>query len=123
MPEKSPRKARKSARPRKNPLPLVLLGLGGLLLLALAVLSLTQPPEAAAPTATALVSDAISAPRISLEEAFQALENGEAVFLDVRSAEAFELNHITGAVNIPENELPTRLAELEENDWIITYCT
>lgn len=123
MPEKASRKARKTARQRKNPLPLVLLGLGGLLLIALAVVSLTRPPAATTPTAPAPASDARSVPRVGLEEALQAYEKGEAVFLDVRSAESFQLLRITGAVNIPGNELPARLAELDKNDWIIPYCT
>ncbi len=123
MPEKSPRKARKTARSQKNSLPLVLLGLGGLLLIALAVIFLNQAPAAAPPTVSAPASDTRSAPRVGLEEALQALENGDAVLLDVRSAESFQLKHVTGAVNIPENELPTRLAELNKNDWIIPYCT
>lgn len=123
MPEKTSRKARKIARQRKNPLPLILLGLGGLLLIALAVVILTQPPAATMPTAPAPASDTRSVPRVGLEEALQALQNDEAVFLDVRSAESFQLLHITGALNIPENELPARLSELDKNDWIIPYCT
>ncbi len=123
MPEKSSRKARKIARAQKNPLPLVLLGLGGLLLIALAVIFLNQSPAAAPPTAPAPASDTRSIARVGLEEAYQALENGEAVFLDVRSAESFGLKRITGAVNIPENELLNRLADLDKNDWIIPYCT
>lgn len=123
MPEKASRKARKTARQRKNPLPLMLLGLGGLLLIALAVIFLNQSPAAAPPTAPAPASDTGSVPRVGLEEAYQAFENDEAVFLDARSAEAFQLLHLTGAVNIPEYELSTRLAELDKNDWIIPYCT
>lgn len=118
MPEKTSRKARKTARQQKNSLPLVLLGLGGLLLIALAVVSLTRPPAATTPA-----SDTRSVPRVGLEEALQAYEQGEAVFLDVRSAESFALQHITGAVNLPENELPARINELNKNAWIIPYCT
>jgi len=125
MPEKSSRKIRKSARSQKTPLPLIFLGIGGLLLVALAVIFLTQQPATATPTppAPAPASDTRFAPRVGLEEALQAFENGDAVLLDVRSAESFGLKRITGAVNIPENELPTRLAELDKNDWIIPYCT
>lgn len=120
MPEKTSRKARKTARPRKNPLPLVLLVIGGFLLIALAVVSLTQTPATTPPTPT---SDTRSVPRVTLEEALQAFQNGEAAFLDVRSAESFDLLHITGALNIPEYELSTRLTELTPSDWIIPYCT
>ncbi|GAB4494677.1 MAG: hypothetical protein Fur0016_23830 [Anaerolineales bacterium] len=118
MPEKTSRKARKTVRQQKNSLPLVLLGLGGLLLITLAVVFLTRPPAATTPA-----SDTRSVPRVGLEEALQAYEKGEAVFLDVRSAESFNLLRISGAVNIPENELLTRLSELDKNNWIIPYCT
>ncbi len=119
MPEKASRQARKTAHLRKNPLPLVLLALGGLLLIALAVISLTQPPATTPPTP---ISDTRSVPRVTLEEAFQAYQKGQAVFLDVRSAESFDLLRITGAVNIPANELPARISELDKNAWIIPYC-
>lgn len=123
MPEKAFRKTRKTARQRKNPLPLVLLGLGGLLLIALAIVFLTQQPAAATPTATPAAPNTSAVPRVSLDEAKQALETGEAVFLDARSATAFDLKRIAGAVNIPENEIAARMTELDKNDWIIPYCT
>lgn len=123
MPDKASRKARKTVRQRKNPLPLILLGIGGFLLILLAVVFFTQQSTPAALTASAPASDTRSIVRVGLEEAYQALENGEAVFLDVRSAESFGLKRITGAVNIPENELLNRLADLDKNDWIIPYCT
>jgi hypothetical protein len=31
--------------------------------------------------------------------------------------------HISGALNLPEGELPGPLAEMEPSTWIITYCT
>lgn len=121
MPEKPRRKPAKTARPQKNPLPFALLGLGGFLLIMLAAFLLTRP--SATPPAATVPADTRSVPRVSLEEARQALERGEAIFLDVRSAESFRLKRITGAVNIPENELPNRLGELEKSAWIIPYCT
>lgn len=123
MPEKAPRKARKTARQQRNPLPLIFIGLGGVLLITLAIVFLTQQTTPATPAAPTPVSDTRSVPRVGLEEALQALENGEAVFLDARSAESFKLLRITGAVNIPEYELSTRLAELDKTAWIIPYCT
>lgn len=61
--------------------------------------------------------------RISLEEAKQAFDEGKAVFLDVRDAAAYASSHIQGAENISLSELPSRMAELDKNDWIVTYCT
>jgi 3-mercaptopyruvate sulfurtransferase SseA len=59
--------------------------------------------------------------RISIEEAKQAFENGEAIFVDVRDPESFVAGHISGAVSIPLTELPDRLDELSMNALIIPY--
>ena len=61
--------------------------------------------------------------RVSVEEAKAAFDSGTAVFVDVRSAEAYQAAHISGSVNIPSEELEARLGELDKTEWIITYCT
>jgi rhodanese-related sulfurtransferase len=61
--------------------------------------------------------------RVSIDEAKAALDSGSALFVDVRSAEAYQASHISGAVNIPSEELEARLGELDKAQWIITYCT
>ena len=61
--------------------------------------------------------------RINIEDAKAAWNSGTAVFLDVRDADAFEASRITGAENIPLADLPSHLDELEQNKWIIPYCT
>ena len=61
--------------------------------------------------------------RVSVEEAKAAFDSGTAVFVDVRSAEAYQAAHISGSVNIPSEELEARLSELDKTEWIITYCT
>jgi 3-mercaptopyruvate sulfurtransferase SseA len=62
-------------------------------------------------------------PRISLEEARTAFDAEEAIFLDVRSPESYAQVHVTGAINIPLDQLEVRIGELDPNAWIITYCT
>ncbi len=62
-------------------------------------------------------------PRVSLADAKAAFDAGNAVFVDVRSASDYASEHISGALSIPESEMPTRLTELNPQDWIITYCT
>ena len=42
--------------------------------------------------------------------------------LDVRTMHEFELNHMEGAVNIPVDELRSRLSEIPADKRIITYC-
>lgn len=61
--------------------------------------------------------------RISAQEAKDAYDQGEAVFLDVRDQDSYESAHIAGAANIPLYELGNRFNELDPNTWIITYCT
>lgn len=64
-------------------------------------------------------------PRVAVEEAKAALDSGAAIIVDVRSAEAYEMGHVAGAMHIPLGEIeanPTGL-DLEKDQWIITYCT
>jgi 3-mercaptopyruvate sulfurtransferase SseA len=64
-------------------------------------------------------------PRVSLDDAKTAAENGTAIIVDVRSAESFASGHIPGAVNIPLGliEADPSALDLDEDEWIITYCT
>ena len=93
--------------------------------LVLSVLTLA----ACAPTVpqTEPESPAVEAPgeiqRVSLEESKTAFDNGEAIFLDVRSASSYATGHVPGASSIPLAELQSRIGELNRDQWIITYCT
>jgi 3-mercaptopyruvate sulfurtransferase SseA len=64
-------------------------------------------------------------PRVPADEAKAAFDNGEAVIVDVRSAEAYAAGHVVGAINIPlvEFENSIKNVPLDKNKWIITYCT
>jgi 3-mercaptopyruvate sulfurtransferase SseA len=64
-------------------------------------------------------------PRISVEEARVAVESGEALLVDVRSAEAFAAGHAAGAISIPlvNFERDPAAIDLKKDQWIITYCT
>lgn len=117
--------------------PVLIMVVGGLLLLISAAWLFTQTPvspaatPAATPTATRLppVSgghDEQTYPeieRVSIADAKAALDAGTAIFVDVRIAGAYKVDHIPGALNIPLGEVETRLSELDPNQWIITYCT
>lgn len=46
----------------------------------------------------------------------------KAVLLDVRPRKEFDAGHLRGAINIPIEELPDRLAELSRDRKVITYC-
>ena len=60
--------------------------------------------------------------RISIDEAMELVEQGKAVFVDVRSKEQFDLGHIKGALNLPNSQLIARLKEVPPGKQIITYC-
>lgn len=50
------------------------------------------------------------------------LEEGTAQLVDIRFKEEFEAWHMGPAVNIPLNELPQRLNELDKSKLIVTAC-
>jgi 3-mercaptopyruvate sulfurtransferase SseA len=126
---------RKRTPKQGNLLPIVLIIAGAALVLGLliwqAVLSVTTAsapaaPAAATPAAQQAANQNIPAPeieRVTLEDSKTALDNQQAVFLDVRDPISFANGHIPGSINIPLNELQARAGELDPNDWIITYCT
>ncbi|MBL8098405.1 MAG: rhodanese-like domain-containing protein [Anaerolineales bacterium] len=64
-------------------------------------------------------------PRISIIEAKAAVESGEAIFVDVRSAQSYAELHAKNAISIPLDVFETNInsVALEKTDWIITYCT
>ena len=77
------------------------------------------------PSQNGLPQTEADVPRISVEEAAAAIKNGEAVVLDVRSAQAYQDSHIPGALSVPLFDIetdPTGLG-LDKEKWIITYCT
>ncbi len=121
-------KKRKTAR--KNTMPLITIGVGLLLMiLAGAWLLYTSGvlgPGPAAPGAGENAEADLPFPevdRVSPADAKAAYDLGTAVFLDVRSAQAYAQSHIANSINIPLEELPARIGELNPEDWIITYCT
>ena len=85
-----------------------------LVILVLAACAPATSPSAAAPQ---------EVQRVSLEESKGAFDNNSAIFLDVRSEEAYATGHIPGALSIPLDDLEGRLTELDPDRWTITYCT
>jgi hypothetical protein len=62
-------------------------------------------------------------PRVDIATTKSALESGQAVVVDVRDKVYYDDAHIAGAVSVPLGEFESRLGELNQNDWIILYCT
>ena len=105
-----------------------------ILAVALLVLALTAcgggaypnpyPNETASqPTRIPTPSSADMVPRISIEEAKAAFDDGTAVFIDVRGTENYNQVHIAGALDIPSDQFATRLTDTGRDTLIITYCT
>lgn len=87
-----------------------------------------QTDAAAVSTDNASVSpapDSVQSGEISLRDAALRHASGEAVFLDAREAEDFELGHIQGALSLSAfafaQEFPALKAKLE-GKTVITYC-
>jgi sulfur-carrier protein adenylyltransferase/sulfurtransferase len=61
---------------------------------------------------------------ISAREAPDAISTNDAVLLDVRSDEEWQISHIPGALHVPMSQLEERLPELapDRSRPIITYC-
>ena len=72
--------------------------------------SVVEEP-AGAPISTAKLADRIQA-------------GSPPLILDVRSSKEYGRGHIPGAINIPHDELPTRMAELRvaKSDEIVVHC-
>jgi len=112
---------------RTFPLPLLLVGVGFIILGIAAYVLLARPaPSAKAglPTSTFLPDyPETQYPRVSLPDALAAYNAKSATFVDVRGKDAYDVQHIPGALSIPLSDLASRLSELPKNAWIITYCT
>jgi hypothetical protein len=78
----------------------------------------TLPPEG-------LPRSEAEVPRVPVEEAFAAIQSGEAVVIDVRNLESYLTSHVVGAQSIPLVQIETDLesVRLDKEQWIITYCT
>ena len=67
-----------------------------------------------------------AAPLIAPEQLVERIEKKDpsVVVLDVRTPEEFSSGHVPGAMNIPHDQLPNRLAELAgaKDKEIVVYC-
>ena len=118
--------SRQKKKSRHSPWPLVVIGVGLLLLTAAVGLLITDPGSDPTPTPDRFLAAEETypeIPRVNLVDAKAAHDAGAAVFVDVRDAGSFAGSHITGALSLPLAELDKRMGELKPSDWIMTYCT
>ena len=120
-------KSQKRAQPASSTGPLILIAVGAVLILIVLILTLinSQAGDTQANVQPTAISD-IPYPeidRVSLADALTAFNANTAIFVDVRSADSFNLVRIPGAVNIPLEQIESAIPELERDAWIIPYCT
>jgi rhodanese-related sulfurtransferase len=61
-------------------------------------------------------------PQVDVEGVLAAPAAEQAFLLDVRTPQEFASGHIPGAVNIPVDDLRTRLGEIPRDRRIAAYC-
>jgi rhodanese-related sulfurtransferase len=60
--------------------------------------------------------------KIHIPELLELLKKDKAQFIDIRFKEEFEMWHFSFSKNIPLNELPGRLDEIDKNKIVVTVC-
>ncbi len=66
--------------------------------------------------------DERKAMKIKLNEMLKLYEEGKAEIIDIRFRDEYEVWHLGFGKNIPLNELPNRIDELDKNKTIVTVC-
>ncbi len=59
---------------------------------------------------------------VGIEELLTRAEAGDVTVIDVRPRLEFEAGHLPGAISIPLDELPVRLAEIDHVHTVVAYC-
>ncbi len=114
---------------RQSLYPVLMIGVGAALILSsIAWLAYTTRVTAARTLSIPQAPPTLLIPfadvqRVSLSDAKATYNLGIATFIDVRGEPYFSQGHIPGALSITEEELNSRLGELDAKKWIITYCT
>ena len=106
--------------------PVILIAVGLVLIVGVAIWGLLPGLSGAVVETPAVPAEILpfpDVPRISLADAYAAWVTGNAVFVDVRGDSFYEAAHISGALSIPETVVNENLNQLNQDDWIITYCT
>jgi 3-mercaptopyruvate sulfurtransferase SseA len=85
----------------------------------------TQPEPVQQPQGNQPPLTESQVPRISVSDAKAAIDSGQAILVDVRSADSYAAGHAAGAMSIPLGNFEVNIDKLslEKDQWIITYCT
>lgn len=80
------------------------------------------PQITPSPTPPGALPGQASVPRISVAQARQQTDAGEAILVDVRTSAVYEGLHIAGAISMPLHQVARRYAELPADKLLIFYC-
>jgi hypothetical protein len=61
--------------------------------------------------------------RISVEDAYQAVQNGEAILVDTRPLSGYITMHAASAIRLPYDVVVQNLVTVDPDHWYILYCT
>jgi hypothetical protein len=82
----------------------------------------TPIPTSTPVPAVDVLKDTDEVPRISPEDLKNRLDQGETILVvDARSLEAFETQHIAGAISVPVNQIESHLDEFPHDQEIVFY--
>jgi 3-mercaptopyruvate sulfurtransferase SseA len=106
----------------------IILAMSILILATLACQTLapqTEPTSVQQPLGNLPPLTEAQVPRITVSDAKAALDSGQAILVDVRSADSYASGHATGSISIPLSNFESNIGNLSlaKDQWIITYCT
>jgi thiosulfate sulfurtransferase len=61
-------------------------------------------------------------PEVTIDQAKEQLDAGQAVFVDVRDSDSFQQARIPGALNLNNGNVQTFLQETTKDQTIVVYC-
>jgi rhodanese-related sulfurtransferase len=73
---------------------------------------------------TAATAEEVAVAQVTPEQLteIRARQDAPVLLLDVRTPEEYAAGHIPGAVNIPYDQVGTRLSEIPKSDEVVLYC-
>lgn len=106
--------------PKQKRITLIMIGAAVMIVVAgIIYLSLTTDSN----PATTGLNDGYDPYRAPLADAKAAFDNGQALFVDVRTVEEYNASHITGAISIPLAGIAGNEPAVDKGALIYTYCT
>lgn len=105
--------------PKQKRITLIMVG-AALMIVTAGIIYLSLTTDA---NPTAALNDGYDPYRAPLADAKAAFDNGEALFVDVRSVGEYTASHITGAISIPLEGIAGNEPPVDKGALIYTYCT